>query len=106
MTVQDAYKLVDLFLDDELPLELSLEFKELMFSDAKLAEEVSSRRQTREMFTDAFADDKIKEEERSRIYSAILAAAAAESQMRFWSPQFALPFPNDQLELPIQILEA
>lgn len=57
MTIEEAKKLVDLFVDDELPMELAGEFKQAMFEHSDLREEVSALRQTKEAFSAAFSHD-------------------------------------------------
>ena len=81
MTLEEAKRLTDLFIDDELPAELASEFKHCMFEHSELRDEVSSLKQTRDWMTDAFANDKVTESERLRIFSRILAESGALARM-------------------------
>ena len=96
MTTYDSKKLIDLFLDDELPLELSLEFKQAMFSDPELSAEVSEARKAKEVLTDAFAGDAMSEQERTRVFAKILT----ESYDLHRAPQLDLPL-SGQFQLPM-----
>lgn len=98
MTTQDCIKLMDLFLDDELPLELTLEFKEAMFSDPELGSLVGEARRAREALTNAFAADAMTDEERQRVFARI-AIESHFADTKYVS-QLDLPF-SGQLPLPI-----
>lgn len=97
MTVEVAKKLIDLFLDDELPMELASEFKHLMFENEELRAEVASLRQLRESLCSAFEGDAMTEEERCRVLSRIIAEAACDLQAPFVeSPgQLTLPLKKE-----------
>ena len=97
MTTNDLRKLIDLFLDDELPLELQLEFKQAMFSDAQLSAEVSEARKAKEALLDAFGRDGMAEDERQRVYSRLIVEMAAQGSRE---TQFDLPY-SGQFQLPI-----
>lgn len=97
MTTNDLKKLIDLFLDDELPLELQLEFKQAMFADAELSTEVSEARKAKEALNDAFCDDAMGEDERQRVYGRIIVEIAAQGSRE---TQFDLPY-SGQFQLPI-----
>lgn len=71
MTLDDAKKFVDLFVDDELPMELATEFKQAMFENSELRDEVASLRQTKEAVTEAFASDGISPVEDARVRARI-----------------------------------
>ncbi|MCH8275474.1 MAG: hypothetical protein IH851_11870 [Armatimonadetes bacterium] len=94
MTPEQAWKLIDLFLDDELPMDLASEFKQAMFEDTALREEVSSLRHVREALSEALANDEMTEEQRHRVYARIIAETAAASE--------TLQAPSTQLSLPIR----
>lgn len=96
MTTYDSKKLIDLFLDDELPLELVSEFKEAMFSDPELSAEVSAARKAKDAVAEAFANDAMSEIERQRVFARLIAEAAAQDMQR--ATQLDLPL-NDQLKL-------
>jgi anti-sigma factor RsiW len=98
MTNNDFRKLIDLFLDDELPLELALDFKQAMFSDPDLRSEVTEARKSKETVAEAFADDAMTEIERHRVYARIVAHTAAFGGER--TAQLDLPM-SDQFKLPI-----
>jgi hypothetical protein len=92
MTVEEARKLIDLFLDDDLPMELASEFKQAMFEDAELRNEVSSLRQVRETISAAFEGDAMRDDERARVLSRILIDSGARvSQDEFVAPPRQLP---------------
>jgi len=97
MTTNDLRKLTDLFLDDELPLELQLEFKQAMFSDPELSAEVSEARKAKEALAEAYAEDHMAEDERQRVYSRLIVEMAAQGQRE---TQFDLPY-SGQFQLPI-----
>lgn len=98
MTTYDLKKLIDLFLDDELPLELSLEFKEAMFADAELRAEVAEARRAQKALAESFAEDRMTEQEYSRVFSRVTVEAAALDLHR--AAQLDLPL-NGQFQLPI-----
>ncbi|MBA3725882.1 MAG: hypothetical protein H0W86_05380 [Armatimonadetes bacterium] len=98
MTTNDCRKLIDLFLDDELPLELNLEFKEMMFSDPALSAEVAESRRTREAVAAAYAKDWMREDERQRVFARITAEVSAADINR--ASQLDLPL-SGQFQLPI-----
>lgn len=81
MTKEEAAKLVDLFVDDELPMELASEFKQTMFEHPELRAEVTMLRQTKEQFLDSHQSDQMTEAERLRVLSRILTILAAERDM-------------------------
>jgi hypothetical protein len=95
MTVEEARKLVDLFLDDELPMELASEFKQVMFENVDLRDEVSSLRQNKEALATSFEGDSMTEDERLRVFSRIIADSAA-----LRGPEPLVPNPR-QLSLPL-----
>lgn len=76
MNIEEAKKLIDLFLDDDLPMELASEFKQAMFESPELRAEVASLRQSREALWLAYEGDSMNEEERCRVLSRIVAESA------------------------------
>ncbi len=72
MKIEDAKKLVDLFVDDELPMELASEFKQAMFEDAELREEVAELRNTKSMLQQGFEGFEMSDDEHNRIRRRIL----------------------------------
>ncbi|MGI8924096.1 MAG: anti-sigma factor family protein [Fimbriimonadales bacterium] len=98
MNTNDCRKLIDLFLDDELPLELNLEFKEMMFSDSALSAEVAESRRTREAVAAGYANDGMREDERQRVFARIAAEVSAADINRAF--QLDLPL-SGQFQLPI-----
>lgn len=98
MTVTEATKLIDLFLDDELPMELASEFKQVMFENDDLREEVASLRQTKECLTGAYEGDGMTDVERMRVLSRILAETGVvrvDSLGARWR-QLALPLTDSR----------
>lgn len=95
MTIEEARKLIDLFLDDDLPMELASEFKQAMFDCDELRAEVASLRQARESMWMAYEGDAMTDEERCRVVGRILAEAAAARHPDFTESP-------DQLRLPLK----
>ncbi|HWP30198.1 MAG TPA: hypothetical protein VNK96_00500 [Fimbriimonadales bacterium] len=93
MTVEEALNLVDLYIDDELPMELVSEFKQLMFENEKLREEVVSLRKIKETLHESKSVDEMTEDERVRVFSRIIAEIGASRAEYYGHPR--------QLELPI-----
>lgn len=93
MTLEEALNLVDLFVDDELPMELVSEFKQLMFENEQLREEVVSLRKMKETLQQSKKDDEMTEDERVRVFSRIIAEVGASQTEYYEHPR--------QLELPI-----
>jgi hypothetical protein len=98
MNTDDLRKLMDLFLDDDLPLELSLEFKQAMFSDHKLSAEVSEARRVKEMVSAAYREEFMTDTERQRVLARISAGMSAYEAQR--GGQLDLPL-SGQFPLPI-----
>ncbi len=96
MNVNDARKLIDLFLDDELPAELASEFKQAMFDSPELRSEVASLRQSREALWLAYDGDWMTEDERCRVLCRILGEAAISQGETAYDPAPA------QLQLPLR----
>ena len=91
MTVEDAKKLIDLFIDDELPMELASEFKQVMFENPGLRDEVSSLRATKDTLGEAYAADRMSEAERTRVFSRIIAGMAIQPVESISAAQLKLP---------------
>jgi anti-sigma factor RsiW len=72
MKIEEAKKLVDLFVDDELPMELASEFKQAMFEDAELREEVAELRNTKSTLLLGFEGFQMTDDEHNRIRCRIL----------------------------------
>lgn len=95
MKLEEALKIVDLFIDDELPVELASEFKQAMFEHTALREEVSSLRAIKEQLEEALKADAMSAAVKEGVYARILREtadlrhAAAERQS---STQMRLPF--------------
>lgn len=90
MTKEEAAKLVDLFVDDELPMELASEFKQAMFEHPELRAEVSALRQSKEQLLDSHSGDEMTEGERLRVLSRILMTLAAEKDHEFQLPNMQM----------------
>ena len=97
----DVSKLIDLYLDDELPLELVLEFKQEMFANADLSAEVSSLREAQEQLKLAYEGDQMTDEENSRVFGRIVAETAAFRLQPEAAMQLGLPLLQNQYKLPI-----
>jgi anti-sigma factor RsiW len=96
MNIEEARKLIDLFLDDDLPMELASEFKQAMFESPELRAEVASLRQSREALWLAYEGDSMSEDERCRVLSRIVAESAGLRDTN----EFAVS--PGQLRLPLQ----
>lgn len=100
MRTIDPCQLIELFLDDELPVELASEFKQAMFEDPGLREEVAERRAAREALAEHCADDGPTRAEFERIRGRVNAFAGAVSVGRV-STQLELPLNREQLHLTL-----
>jgi len=94
VTIAEAMNLVDLYLDDELPMELVSEFKQLMFENEQLRDEVISLRRIKETLQESKSEDEMTEVERVRVFSRIIAEIGASQA------EYSRVHPR-QLELPI-----
>ncbi len=90
MTKEEAAKLIDLFVDDELPMELASEFKQTMFENPDLRADVSALRQTKDQLLDSYSNDEMTEAERLRVMSNILSTLAAEKDLEVQMPSLQL----------------
>lgn len=87
-----AKKLIDLYLDDHLDIELATEFREAMRNDPAIAEEVESLRTMRASLFATYATDAMNNDENRRVYARI---------MRNADPNGIATFnPAGQLEIP------
>jgi len=92
MTNEFATKLIDLYLDDHLDVDLATEFREAMRNEPAIAEEVDSLRQTRVAMLAAYARDTMSNDENQRVYGRIMRSADPSGR--------ALVNPAGQLEIP------
>lgn len=95
MKLEEALKIVDLFIDDELPVELASEFKQAMFEHPALREEVSSLRAVKEQLEEAMRADAMTAAVKEEVYARIVAETAHlrhAAADRATSTQMRLPF--------------
>jgi anti-sigma factor RsiW len=97
----DIRNLIDLYLDDELPVELASEFMQAMHEDDDLAEEVAARRKMRDLLREAFEKDEMTDEQYARVKWAVRQRALelGYSWRRWHGPQMELPLNQDQPQL-------
>lgn len=92
MTNEFAMKLIDLYLDDHLDVDLATEFRESMRNDPSIADEVDSLRKMRTELLSTYARDAMTNDENRRVYGRI---------MRNADPSGIATFnPAGQLEIP------
>ncbi len=95
MTLETAKQLIDLYLDDELPVELVSEFKQVMFESTELREEVAELRRTKEMLLESFKDEEMTDSERIRVFAKICAdSGITTSETLHIVHQLTLPIQN------------
>jgi anti-sigma factor RsiW len=75
MTNEFAKKLIDLYLDDHLDVDLATEFREAMRKDPRLDAEVTGLRATREALLRAHSSDLMMNDENRRVYLRIMRDA-------------------------------
>jgi len=94
----DIRSLIDLYLDDELPVELASEFMQAMHEDDDLAQEVAARRKMRDLIHAAYDEDDMTEEQYVRVAQAVRQRALelGYSWRRWQGPQMELPLNQDQ----------
>ncbi len=94
----DIRSLIDLYLDDELPVELASEFMEAMHEDDELAAEVAARRKMHDLIHAAYDADDMTAEQYMRVSQAVRLRALelGYSWRRWQGPQMELPLNQDQ----------
>ena len=92
MNIELAKKLIDLYLDGHMDLEMVGEFREALRGDRTLAAEVDSLRSTRDMLLQMYATDAMTHNENQRVYHRIMRSADPNGR--------ALQNPASQLEIP------
>jgi len=94
----DIRSLIDLYLDDELPVELASEFMEAMHEDDELAAEVAARRKMHDLLHAAYDADDMTAEQYMRVSQAVRRRALelGYSWRRWQGPQMELPLNQDQ----------
>jgi anti-sigma factor RsiW len=92
MTNEFAKRLIDLYLDDHLDVDLATEFREAMRTDPAIAEEVDSLRKMRTALMAAYARDTMTNDENRRVYGRIMRNADPAG--------IATYNPAGQLEIP------
>lgn len=106
MTIEHAKKLVDLFVDDELPMELATEFKQAMFENSELRDEVAALRQTKEVLADAFRGEGMTPVEDARVRARIFGdLGIMEPSLGSFSRQPILPMVYDRSFLVLKSTE-
>lgn len=93
----DIRNLIDLYLDDELPVELASEFMQAMHEDDELAQEVAARRKMRDLLHSAF-DEEMTTEQYVRVRETVRhrARELGYSWRKWQGPQMELPLNQDQ----------
>lgn len=92
MNNEFAKRLIDLYLDDQLDVELASDFREAMRDDPALDAEVAGLRETRKAMTQAYGRDEMTNDENRRVYLRIMRNADPSGQAVF--------NPAGQLEIP------
>ena len=92
MNKEFAKKLIDLYLDDQLDVELASDFREAMRDDPALDAEVTSLRATREALMKVYGRDAMTNDENRRVYLRIMRQADPGGVATF--------NPAGQLEIP------
>lgn len=94
----DIRNLIDLYLDDDLPVELASEFMQAMHEDDDLAQEVAARRKMRDLLYTTFEKDSMTEEQYERVKQVVQRRALelGYSWRRWQGPQMELPLNQDQ----------
>jgi len=92
MNNEFAKRLIDLYLDDQLDVELVSDFREAMRFDPALNAEVASLRDTREQLMKVYGRDEMTNDENRRVYLRIMRNADPSGQAVF--------NPAGQLEIP------
>ena len=92
MKPEFAKRLIDLYLDGHLDVDLSTEFREAMRDDAALADEVESLRTTRDLLMQTYGADAMNHDEHNRVYLRIMRNADPSGLATF--------NPAGQLEIP------
>ena len=92
MNTELAKKLIDLYLDGNMDLEMVGEFREAMRQDQALATEVNDLRTTRDLLMQTYAADAMSHDESLRVYRRVMRAADPSGR--------ALQNPAEQLEIP------
>jgi hypothetical protein len=92
MNTDLASKLIDLYLDGHLDLDLVRDFREAVRNDSGLAHEVESLRNTREFLLNVYGKDAMSHDENRRVYQRIMRSADPSGR--------SLQNPAGQLEIP------
>lgn len=92
MTTEFATKLIDLYLDGHMDLEMVSDFREAMRADATLAAEVDELRETRAKLLKVCGGDVMTNDENRRVYQRLMRNADPSGR--------ATHNPAGQLEIP------